>query len=66
MAIAELISNGLGAIKEFFGYRREQAGRENTPEMQANAKAAGDAKAADEARKAVAAGDADRIRKGLS
>lgn len=64
--VLDIISNGLGALKEFFGWRREKAVLENTPEMQANAKADQDAQAADAARQAVAEGDADEIRKGLS
>lgn len=66
MGIIDLISNALGALKEFFGYKREQAVRENTPEMQAAAKGAQDAKVVDQARKDVAEGDTDAIRRGLS
>lgn len=64
--IGELISNALGAVKELFGWKREQGARENTPEMQGNAKAAADAKTAADARDAVKKGDADDIRGKLS
>lgn len=64
--VGEIISNGLGFLKELFGWKREQAARENTPEMQGNAKAGQDAKVVDEARDAVAEGDTEAIRKGLS
>lgn len=64
--IVDMISNGFGAVKEFFGWKREQANRENTPEMQANAKSGQDAAVVDQANKEVAEGDEDAIRKGLS
>jgi len=64
--IASIISNGLGAIKEFFGFQRVKLERSNTPEMKGNAKAERDARIVDEARKDVAEGDEDAIRKGLS
>jgi len=64
--IGELISNGLGFLKELFGWKREEANRQNTPEMQANAKSGQDAQVVDDARKTVAKGDADDIRRGLS
>ena len=64
--IAELINNGLGFLKELFGWKREEANRQNTPEMQGNAKAAQDAQTVDDARKAVIKGDVDEIRGRLS
>ncbi len=63
---ADILSNGLGLLKELFGYKREQANRVNTPEQQANAKAAQDAATTDQAREAVAKGDTDAIQRGLS
>lgn len=64
--IGEMISNALGAVKEYFGWARERQALNNNPEMQANAKSEQDAKAADEARKKVAEGDTNTIREGLS
>lgn len=64
--LSQIISNGLGFLKELMGFKREQANRENTPEMQANAKSEQDAKTADAARKTVANGSTDDIRQGLS
>lgn len=64
--IGQMLSNGLGFLKELMGFKREQAARQNSPEMQGNKKAATDAKTVDEARRDVAEGDTEAIRKGLS
>jgi hypothetical protein len=64
--IAELISNAFGAVKEYFGWAREKANRENEPEMKQNADGKSVAQVEDEARKAVAKGDTDDIRRKLS
>jgi hypothetical protein len=62
----QLISNALGAVKEYFGWQKQNVALKNTPEMQANAKAGQDAVAQDKARKLVAEGDEDAIRRSLS
>lgn len=64
--IVEAISNAFGAVKEYFGWAREKQALTNTPEMQANAKGGQDAKTVDAARDAVAKGDTEALRKGLS
>lgn len=64
--IGDIISNGLSAVAEFFGWRREKASRENTEEMQQNAKGAQDAAAADQGRKDATGGDLDKVRRDLS
>lgn len=65
-SIVTAVGNLFGAIGGFFGWKREQATRVNTPEMQANAKGEQDADAANAARKKVEKGDATEIREGLS
>lgn len=62
----EALSNFFGAVKEFFGFRREQAIRENTPEMQAAAKGAQDQTVKDGAAKAIANQDIEQLRKNLA
>ena len=64
--IGDIISNAFGAVKEIFGWKREEAQRQNTPEMQANAKAAQDAKVVDDARAAAAKADLEETRRKLS
>lgn len=54
------------AVGSFFGHKKAQLEANNTPEMRAGEKSAQDASATDAARKAVAAGDEDAIRRGLS
>jgi uncharacterized protein (DUF2141 family) len=66
MNFVALISNAFGAVKEFFGFRREESNRQNAPEMKAAAKAAQDAKTVDESRAAVKRADVDEIRRDLS
>jgi hypothetical protein len=60
--VIELLSNAFAALKEAFGFKREQAVRENTPEMQAAAKGSKDQEIKDTASKALAAKDEKTIR----
>lgn len=64
--IIEGIASIPSAVANFFGWKRDEANRQNTPEMQGNARAKDDASKVDEARKAVASEDVDEIRRKLS
>lgn len=64
--IGDIISNGLSAVAEFFGWKREKANRENTPEMQQNAKGAQDAATVDQGRKDATGQDLNKLRRDLS
>ena len=63
MNFLELISNALGAVKEFFGYARQRDTEKNTPQMLQAKEAAEETRANDQTREAIAKGDLDELRK---
>lgn len=64
--IGDMVSNGLGFLKELFGWKREDANRKNAPDIKQSEEAKSDSGQIDEARTEVQKGDADTIRKELS
>lgn len=66
LPIGDIISNGLGFLKELFGWKREDAARQNAPEMKAAAKGSTDQDLKDSAAKAIADHNAEEIARRLS
>ena len=64
--IIETIGNLAGAVSAYFSWAGKRQDLKNAPDMQAQAKAAQDAKVVDQSRSAVADQDADAIRRKLS
>ncbi len=66
MDIIALISNALGAVKEFFGFQSKKLDLKNTAEMKKGAVVQQEQALKDTANKAIANKDEDEIRKMLS
>ena len=66
MGFVDLISNALGAVKEFFGFQSKKLDLRNSAPMQAAAAAQAEIDAQDKSEKAIAAQDVKETRNELA